>query len=337
MVTRNNRYGSIHTVFTLALFLSTIVTHANGQEQVTLSPSKDNTLYESATGSLSNGAGSHFFAGRTNQLTESIRRGLLAFDVAGAVPAGATVTNVTLTLTMTHSALGTGAQPFSLHRVLADWGEGSSVALGNGGQGAPSTTGDATWIHSFFNTTFWAAPGSDFVPVPSASRSVDTTLGPYIWGSTLQMVSDVQGWLANPSENFGWVLIGNENSSQTTKRFASLQNVEPTVHPQLTITYLPSVGVETGEWDVREFALFQNYPNPFNPSTRIVYRVKSREFIELRVFDVLGRQVAALVNEVKEPGEHSVTFEASRMSSGVYFYRLTASSFIETKKLLLLK
>lgn len=87
----------------------------------------------------------------------------------------------------------------------------------------------------------------------------------------------------------------------------------------------------------RVFSLEQNYPNPFNPSTKIVYRVKSRGFVELRVFDVLGREVATLVNEMKAPGEYSVTFDASHLSSGVYFYRLKAGDFVQTKKLTLLK
>ncbi|MEK9135496.1 MAG: T9SS type A sorting domain-containing protein [Bacteroidota bacterium] len=97
------------------------------------------------------------------------------------------------------------------------------------------------------------------------------------------------------------------------------------------------------------FALHQNYPNPFNPKTEIVYRVPSREFIELRVFDVLGREVATLVNEEKPAGTYEVAFDArlpygnskagqaSHLSSGVYFYRLRTGDFVETKKLVLLR
>ncbi len=85
------------------------------------------------------------------------------------------------------------------------------------------------------------------------------------------------------------------------------------------------------------FSLAQNYPNPFNPSTEIGFRVSGLGIVSLKVFDVLGREVAVLVNEVKEPGEYSVTLEASHMSSGVYFYRLRAGDFVETKKLVLLR
>jgi len=84
-------------------------------------------------------------------------------------------------------------------------------------------------------------------------------------------------------------------------------------------------------------ALSQNYPNPFNPTTKIVYGVNSREFIELRVFDVLGREAATLGNEVKEPGNYSVTLDAANLASGVYFYKLSAGSVVLTKKLMVLR
>ncbi|NUN09084.1 MAG: T9SS type A sorting domain-containing protein [Ignavibacteriaceae bacterium] len=92
-----------------------------------------------------------------------------------------------------------------------------------------------------------------------------------------------------------------------------------------------------------EFLLLQNYPNPFNPSTIIKYAVggvkgsESNLNVTLRVFDILGREVAALVNESKAPGYYSVTFDASKLTSGVYFYQLKAGSFTETKKLMLVR
>ena len=83
--------------------------------------------------------------------------------------------------------------------------------------------------------------------------------------------------------------------------------------------------------------LYQNFPNPFNPNTRIVFRVGSRELVSLKVYNLLGQEVATLVNEELKPGSYEVTFDATRLASGVYFYRLNAGSFVETKKLLLMK
>ena len=109
---------------------------------VTLSPSKDNTLYEDPGGALSNGAGEYFFAGRTAQATNSIRRGLIEFDIAGSIPAGSLIVSATLQLTMSKTIAG--LQPVALHRLTADWGEGTSNATFEEGGGAAATSGDAS-------------------------------------------------------------------------------------------------------------------------------------------------------------------------------------------------
>jgi len=93
-----------------------------------------------------------------------------------------------------------------------------------------------------------------------------------------------------------------------------------------------------------EFSLSQNYPNPFNPTTSLRYAVGSGQFVSLKVYDVLGNEVATLVNEEKPAGEYEVEFNAASHSgnvrnlpSGVYFYQLQAGSFVETKKMILMK
>lgn len=88
---------------------------------------------------------------------------------------------------------------------------------------------------------------------------------------------------------------------------------------------------------VFEYALGQNYPNPFNPSTTISYSIKTPGEVALKVYDMLGTEVSSLVNEMKEAGNYSVTFSASDLPSGIYFYTLTSGNFISTKKLILLK
>lgn len=85
------------------------------------------------------------------------------------------------------------------------------------------------------------------------------------------------------------------------------------------------------------FALLQNYPNPFNPSTTIKYSVPAGVHITLQIFDILGRNVATLVNEEKLPGKYEVKFDGSYLSSGVYFYQLRSYNYNEIKKLLLIK
>jgi hypothetical protein len=86
-----------------------------------------------------------------------------------------------------------------------------------------------------------------------------------------------------------------------------------------------------------KFRLFQNYPNPFNPSTTISYDLPTRSVVALRIFNVLGQEVATLVSGDVEPGKHQVGWDAHRLSSGVYFYRLQAGEFVENKKMILLR
>ena len=85
------------------------------------------------------------------------------------------------------------------------------------------------------------------------------------------------------------------------------------------------------------YSLSQNYPNPFNPSTVISYQLSFSSFVSLKIYDILGREVSTLVNEEKQPGNYEVTFDASNLSSGTYFYRLQAGNFSQIKKMILLK
>jgi len=104
------------------------------------------------------------------------------------------------------------------------------------------------------------------------------------------------------------------------------------------ICVLTVVGTQNPNTEVpRVFSLSQNYPNPFNPSTVINFSIPKTSMVNLVVYDVLGREVMTLVNEVMQPGEYNALFDASTLSSGVYFYRLEAGSFTDTKKMLLVK
>ena len=207
-------------------------TTSTGGMRAMISPVKDNTLYESSDGSLSNGGGGHLFSGMNND--GSIRRAILAFDVAGSIPAGATINRVSLRLTMSRTAGGPAT--VSLHKVSADWGQGSSEAERNEGGGANSAPGDATWIHRFFNAETWGSAGGDFSEKTSATVQVSDR-GPYIWGPTSEMAADVQSWLDNPDSNFGWILIGDESSNQTTKRFNSVENAIAASRPVLIVEF----------------------------------------------------------------------------------------------------
>ncbi len=220
-------------------------------DTVTLQPIKDNTLYEPISrddfADRSNGAGVAMFAGRTKDALDSdsevaVRRAVLAFDVAGSIPAGSTITSVTLRLRCTKAKLNT-AFVMRLHELTNDWGEGTSNT-GNSqqGRGDPATTGDATWRHTFYPSSLWTAPGGDYVAgAGSASQSVGAANAFYTWGSTVGLVADVQSWIDDPSQNFGWILIGNESQDETAKVFATRESTESggAYRPVLTVEFTP--------------------------------------------------------------------------------------------------
>ncbi len=88
---------------------------------------------------------------------------------------------------------------------------------------------------------------------------------------------------------------------------------------------------------VNNYSLYQNYPNPFNPSTKIKFAISSRQFVTIKVYDILGNEVATLVNEEKPAGNYEVEFEGGELSSGIYFYQIKSGSFVQTKKMILIK
>ena len=312
------------------------VLHA--QIEVNLVTSKDNTLYESTTGSLSNGSGDHLFVAQNNQ--GQVRRALLAFNIADSLPAGASILSARLRLNMSRTI--TGAQTVTVHRALSDWGEGASNALGEEGGGIAAATGDATWLHTFFNTQLWTNPGGDFVPEASASLSV-TGPGSYTWSSTPQMVADVQAWLNTPASNFGWILISNENANASATRFDSRQNPTAGNRPQLTVTYMITAGVDENDGTgPSEFELAQNYPNPFNPSTSIRYHLPKAVHVKLVIYSLLGKKVRTLVDAKQDPGSRNVVWDGTdeaggRVTSGIYLYRLETEGFRAVRKLTVLR
>ncbi len=201
---------------------------------ITLPPSKDNTLFESTTGTQSSGAGQSFFAGRTGVNDGvHIRRGLVAFDLAPGIPADATIIDVRLTLFLAQGGPVSFGENVSLFTLTSNWGEGTSV--GFSGTPGLASTGDATWLHRFFNTSFWSTPGGDFEPQASATTSIGSAFQFYSWTGP-GLVDDVQNWITNPASNFGWIIRGDETGTNTALRFSSREAAQAN-RPQLTIVY----------------------------------------------------------------------------------------------------
>jgi hypothetical protein len=201
--------------------------------QVVLDAAKDATIYEDGNGSNANGSGSYLFTGRSESQNDSAeRRALLAFPIAGSIPAGSTITSVSLDLTMSRTR--SGAQTVGLHRLLEDWSEGPSDPSGQEGSGTSAVAGDVTWTHRESPGTLWSTPGASFAQSTSATVEVADE-GDYSFSSTSELVADVQEWLDDPSSNFGWALVISSPPTGSAKRFNSRENSSG--RPTLTVTY----------------------------------------------------------------------------------------------------
>ena len=216
------------------LFLSSL-SLSFAQTTVNLNPAKDNTLYQNSSGTVSNGSGHFLFAGRTGQGSDFRRRAVLQFDLS-SIPPTAQITGVTLALTVNNTK--SGAHVMKVHRLTSDWGEGASNAGSPGGTGASAQNNDATWLHSFFPNTSWNNAGGDFVSTASATNII-SSVGTYTWAGN-GLVNDVQSWLNGSNPNYGFILVGDENTSQSASRFASRES--STSKPILSVTYtLPCI------------------------------------------------------------------------------------------------
>ena len=139
---------------------------------------------------------------------------------------------------MTLNRTSAGPQVIRIFRVMSDWGEAGSDASANEGRGASAEPGDVTWLHTFSPEQMWSTPGGDFAAAQSAQAPAGSS-GAVTWGSTSEMVADVQAWVDNPSQSFGWVLMGTESNDRTSKRFASREHDDESARPTLVVQFTP--------------------------------------------------------------------------------------------------
>jgi uncharacterized protein (TIGR03118 family) len=179
------------------------------------------TFINSGSPNNNTGATGWFDAGRDG--VGGVRRGLFRFDLS-SIPAGSTITSVEVQLTVVKvPATGPANSTFDLFRLQADWNEGNK----GGNSGAAASTGETTWNARMSGTANWTSPGakSDAVATASASTAVNSTQNARFTWSGAGLVADVQFWLDNPLENFGWLLTSRaESSSRSVRGFAARQS-----------------------------------------------------------------------------------------------------------------
>jgi hypothetical protein len=203
-----------------------------------------------------------------------------------------------------------------------------------------NSDGDSIWVNRY------NGPDSDIDEGISIAR--DKLYNVYVTGRSTGFSYDYATIKYDSAGDESWVERYSNGGSGSSSDEASalyvdtLSNVYVTGMSALdyaTVKYVQMVtSVDNSSQNIPDrFILEQNYPNPFNPSTTIHFSVPSSEFVTLKVFDVLGNEVTTLINEEKPAGVYEVNFSASQLTSGVYFYTINAGSFVETKKMILLK
>jgi len=285
-------------------------------EAVTIPGARDNTLFEDAAGALSNGAGPVLYAGNNGQ--DLARRGLVMFDVAAALPAGALIEQATLTLHVSN-APNTTLRAFALHRVLESWGEGTSSTTS--GSGVAATTDDATWIHRRWPDALWTDAGGTFVATASGLCQVGD-VGFYSWTDS-RMADDIRAWLVDPASNQGWLLLGDEATLNTARRFDSRESATSENRPTLVVQFSRNVGVPP-EASPAGISLGRATPNPTQGRTAVTFELSRPGHARLEVRDLAGRQIAVLVDAWLSAGRHSAVWQSAGAASGIYFLCLTS-------------
>ncbi len=243
---------------------------------------------------------------------------ILGFTIVG--DNGTVVRSSNFGTTWTTTSAGTTE---NLYRIVNDGGN-SLLAVGAHGTITRSTDNGATWTSSVSHVVVDLHGCSAFGNLCLACGDGGTILKSSDYGVT---------WGAQTSPTslplYGIIMLDGVHYVAVGASGVILR----TNDGGGTVTDVQSGPVEPPE----EFALEQNYPNPFNPSTLIGYRLSTAGLVSLKVYDVIGREVATLVSAVQQPGSHRVEFSGSNLASGVYFYQLRTGAGVATRKLMLLK
>jgi hypothetical protein len=200
----------------------------------------------------------------------------------------------------------------------------------------------SNWL-DFFRKTYTYDGNNNLIEqlnqIISGSNWVNTIKDIYTYDTNNNMIEKIHYWWDGSNwsneDRYTYTYDGDNNLIEEVLQFTDASSNWVNYSKDI-YSYIPT-GIEDYEYLVTAYSLSQKYPNPFNPSTIISYSVPEIEIVTLKVYDVLGSEVATLVKREKPVGSYEVEIDASRLPSGIYFYRLLAGDFIETKKMVLLK
>ncbi len=228
-------------------------------------------------------------------------------------------------------------------QVVGQWNlpdaSGSALITQSEAELARSLAGDiiyAKWIDQPDTTELFpdVFVSARFVDGGEWGEPINVSQSPEIYEKMTRMsprVTELNDGLGSALLHITYVIFGNGDTDELAESEAWYLRGVTVTPPQIT-------GIEDNDGSQpQQFALHQNFPNPFNPTTTIAFSLQKSTEITLEVFSITGQKVATLVNGSKNAGEHKITFDASNLGSGVYFYKLSAGSFSETKKMVLMK
>ncbi|MFQ5632678.1 MAG: DUF5110 domain-containing protein, partial [bacterium] len=282
-------------------------------------------------------AGRYDGANFTDDKSMLIRFNLSALDVSDS----GSIVQAKLILTFAETRNGTATRQLAAHRLLHEWNAGNANA---GIDGRQAQSGETTWVSAMHGASPWRTPGGDFA-LPSADvvAIADNPGAVYTW----EITPLVKFWITFPDSNFGLILrepvINRQNGS---KVFFASEHEEPAMRPKLEI--LRSFVTDAAEENNAipdAFVLYQNFPNPIlidnangqNFLTTIRFDLPTKKRISLKVYNVLGQVIATLAEGLHEAGSYSIPFRLAHLPSGIYFYRIDAGDFAQSRRLLILQ
>lgn len=291
---------NIYTIF--IIFLSIGVHISLAQTTSEFAPNKDNSIFSESQNS--SGVGK-LYTGKNS--AGNLRRSLIHFDVS-SIPANANIENVTLSVDVEKNGpSSTSSDKHYIYGLSNDWGEG--ISNPSGGSGAPAVAPDATWTDNMFGSSVWTTPGGDYINTEISTTNFTTLTGDYVFPSTAEFISLVQSWVENSSNNYGVILLSEESTSGTARRFGSKDAGTP---PTLTITYTTGTGIYK-----HSLNKIQLVNNPIKDYA--VFKInRYKNIISYRITDIYGNTI----NQKNNDRGEQLKINFSSFATGLYFISL---------------
>lgn len=201
---------------------------------------------------------------------------------------------------------------------------------------------------SGFTTTGWTNCYEGTYTVPGTGWQYIDLSTPFVWNGTDNLLVEVcynnssytqySPVKSTTTPNMYWGRYGDLSTADGCQTTSWTSTTAPPGRPNISLVF--NAGTHAGNTNTQtplEYSLSQNYPNPFNPVTKINFTLPKQKFVTLKIYDILGKEISSPVNEIKEAGYYSIDFNASNLSSGVYFYRLSTDEFTDIKRMVLLR